>query len=258
MELTYSRYLQIDQLLDLQVPQSDPAEHDEMLFIIIHQAYELWFKQIMHEFSRADACFRENDLHGAIHTFKRARSIMKLLVSQMDVLETMTPMSFTSFRDRLDTASGFQSVQYRQFEFYLGYKRADMLRYHPEPIQQELQKSLEAPTLYDAFYQFLVKQGIELPAALLERDLTTPIEPNDAVQEGLLSLYKRAPEVVILLEMMTDFDEGLMEWRYRHVMLVKRTIGAKKGTGGSLGVEFLKKSLFKPSFPDLWEIRHEL
>lgn len=258
MELTYSKYLQLDELLNLQEPQSKPPEHDEMLFIIIHQAYELWFKQVMHEFGRVEECFARDDLFGAIHTFKRLRSVMKLLVAQMDVLETMTPMSFTSFRDRLDTASGFQSVQYRELEFLLGYKRADMLRYHPEPVQRKLEERLNAPAFYDHFYRFLVKRGVEVPQALLERDVTAPIEGDPQVQRGLLELYRSSPELGILLELMTDFDEGLMEWRYRHVMLVKRTIGSKHGTGGSLGVEFLKKSLFKPSFPDLWDIRHEL
>ena len=260
MELTYERYLQLPKLLELQEPQSSPPEHDEMLFIVIHQAYELWFKQLKHEFAKINRDFTSNDLYGAIHTFKRCRTIMKILVEQIDILETMTPMSFTSFRDRLDTASGFQSVQFREFEFSLGYKRPDMLRYHTEgsPARAVLERCLAERTVIDFFYDFLAHRGVAIPAEIKNRDLSEPNGPNEAVQDGIWELYKNEPSVGILLELMTDFDEGFQEWRYRHVMLVARTIGEKKGTGGSLGVPFLKKSLFMPLFADLWAIRHRL
>jgi tryptophan 2,3-dioxygenase len=260
MTLTYSSYLHLDQLLSLQVPRSTPPEHDEMIFIISHQAYELWFKLQLHELEKIRDDFRSNHLYGAIATFKRVRTIMKVMVEQIDILETLTPMSFNSFRDRLETASGFQSSQFREFEFLLGYKRADMLRYQQAgtPAYERLVRRLQEPSIMDAFYDFLEQRGVTIPAALRQRDPTLPTEPNEVVEEGVLQLYKKQPNLEILFELMTDFDEGFQEWRYRHIKLVERSIGSKKGTGGSLGVEFLKKSLFHPVFPDLWAIRHKL
>jgi tryptophan 2,3-dioxygenase len=260
MSLTYATYLHLDQLLALQVPRSSPPEHDEMLFIISHQAYELWFKLQLHELAKIRDDFRANHLYGAITTFKRVRTIMKVMVEQIDILETLTPMSFNSFRDRLENASGFQSSQFREFEFLLGYKRADMLRFQPSgtPVYDRLVRRLHEPSVVDAFYDFLEQRGVSIPPALRQRDPTLATEPNDVVEEGILRLYKSQPELEILFELMTDFDEGLQEWRYRHIKLVERSIGSKKGTGGSLGVEFLKKSLFHPIFPDLWAIRHKL
>jgi len=258
--LTYANYLDLEKLLTLQNPRSTPAEHDEMLFIIIHQTYELWFKQLLHEFEKIKADFSAGDLFGAIHSFKRTRTIMKTLVGQLDILETMTPSSFSSFRDRLETASGFQSVQYRELEFLLGYKRASTLTYvKPDfPGADRLQQRLQERTVIDHFYDFLQARGATIPDEVKNRDITKPNEPNEQVQREILKLYKTSPEVTILFELMTDFDEGLQEWRYRHIKLVERTIGAKKGTGGSPGVPFLKQSLFKPIFADLWAIRHEM
>ncbi|MBW7905363.1 MAG: tryptophan 2,3-dioxygenase [Phycisphaerae bacterium] len=260
MALTYASYLELDTLLGLQQPRSEPSEHDEMLFIVIHQTYELWFKQLLHEFEKTKRDFSAGDLYGAIHTFKRCRTIMKTLVAQLDILETMTPMSFTSFRDRLETASGFQSVQFRELEFVLGWKRPDTLRYYAAipGATETLRRRLEERSVYDHFYDFLAGRGVAIPAALRDKDVRLAVQPDAQVQAGLLRLYKAAPELAILFELMTDFDEGQQEWRYRHVKLVERTIGNKKGTGGSPGVEFLKRSLFIPAFPDLWAIRHEL
>jgi tryptophan 2,3-dioxygenase len=260
MELTYAGYLKLDQFLNLQVPRSNPPEHDEMIFIISHQAYELWFKLQLHELEKIRQDFRDNHLYGAIATFKRVRTIMKVMVEQVDILETMTPRSFNSFRDRLETASGFQSSQFREFEFLLGYKRADMLRFHPPgtPAHEALGRRLREPSVMDAFYDFLAQHGVTIPETLRRRDPSLPTEPNAIVEEGILRLYQTQPDLEILFELMTDFDEGFQEWRYRHIKLVERTIGSKKGTGGSLGVEFLKKSLFLPIFPDLWAIRHKL
>jgi tryptophan 2,3-dioxygenase len=260
MPLTYTDYLQLDKLLDLQRARSDPPEHDETLFIVIHQVYELWFKLLLHEVEKIQRDFSSNDLYGAIHTLKRIRTVMKTLVGQLDILETMTPMSFTSFRDRLDTASGFQSVQYRELEFVLGYKRPAMLKYQDAdaPRYAELKRRLDEPSLVDHFHGFLEHLGVTLPDELRHKEVTRATEPNPAVQDALLDLYRRKPDVAILFELMTDFDEGLQEWRYRHVKVVERTIGSKRGTGGSPGVAFLKESLFKPIFPDLWAIRHRL
>lgn len=243
-DLTYASYLKLSELLKLQTPRSEPPEHDEMLFIVIHQVYELWFLEILHEIDKVMRDFSAGDHWGAIHTLKRVRMILKTAVGQLDVLETMTPMSFASFRDRLETASGFQSYQFRELEYVLGYRRPELLKYHPEgsEARARLERRLSEPSLLDRFDEFLAHHGVE---------------PGSR-QEGLLRLYRSRPDLAILFELMTDIDEGMQEWRYRHVKLVERTIGAKKGTGGSLGVAFLKESLFKPFFPDLWAIRHEL
>ena len=172
--LTYSSYLHLDELLSLQQPRSDPPEHDEMIFLVTHQAYELWFKLQLHELEKIQRDFRANHLYGAIATFKRVRTIMKVMVEQVDILETLTPMSFSSFRDRLETASGFQSVQFREFEFLLGYKRADMLRFHqPGAADHErLVRRLNEPSVVDCFYDFLEQRGVVIPAALRARDVT--------------------------------------------------------------------------------------
>jgi tryptophan 2,3-dioxygenase len=260
MDLTYATYLKLDQLLGLQVPRSHPEEHDELLFIISHQAYELWFKLQLHELEKIRRDFSTNHLYGAIATFKRGRTIMKVMVEQIDILETLTPMSFNSFRDRLETASGFQSSQFREFEFLLGYKRPELLRYQEPntPAYERVMNRLNEPSVVDCFYDFLEQHGVTIPTELRTRDRSLPTVANEVVEEGILRLYKIQPDLEILFELMTDFDEGFQEWRYRHIKLVERSIGSKKGTGGSLGVEFLKKSLFLPIFPDLWAIRHKL
>lgn len=260
MEQTYATYLKLDELLELQQPRSQPPEHDEMLFIIVHQAYELWFKLLLHEFDKVKLDLTANHLHEAIATFKRVRTIMKVMVEQVDIVETLTPMSFQSFRDRLEHASGFQSSQFRELEFVLGYKRADMLRYQKAgtPGHARVVQRLHERSVIDCFYDFLEQNGVAIPAELRRRAVTLPAIPNAAVEEGLLHLYKTRPDLTVLFELMTDFDEGFQEWRYRHLKLVERTIGSKRGTGGSLGVEFLKKTLFHPIFADLWAIRHRM
>jgi tryptophan 2,3-dioxygenase len=259
MALTYVDYLELPTLLGQQHPRSEPPEHDEMLFIVIHQVYELWFKLVLHETDKLNRDLTANDLFGAIATLKRVRTIMKTLVGQLDILETMTPLSFASFRDRLETASGFQSVQFREFEFAYGYKRQALVREDsPVPDLGPVIRRLHARSVVDHFYEFLAHRGLVIPAELLGRDVTEPTQPNQVVQEGLLRVYHEQPELVILCESMLDVDEGFQEWRYRHVKLVERTIGAKHGTGGSAGIEFLKQSLFKPLFPDLWAVRHRM
>ena len=260
MELTYASYLELESLLGLQNPRSDPPEHDEMLFIVIHQTYELWFKLVLHELDRLKTELSAGDLFGSIATLKRVRTVVKTLVSQVDILETMTPMSFSSFRDRLDKASGFQSVQFREVEFALGYKRPETLKYYNPsmPGYDRLVARLHERSVLDHFLDFLETQGVAIPAEARARDVTAPAESSEAIEEAIFRLYRTRPDVAILLELMTDFDEGMQEWRYRHVKLVERTIGNKKGTGGSLGVEFLKNTLFRPFFADLWAIRHRL
>jgi tryptophan 2,3-dioxygenase len=247
-------------MLALQHEQSSPPEHDELLFIVIHQTYELWFKLLLHELDKAGRDLSANDLYGAIATFKRCRTIMKTLVGQLDILETMTPMSFTSFRDRLDTSSGFQSTQFREFEFMLGYKRPHVMKYCADgtPAYEAMMKRLHAPSVIDHLYDFLEANGVAIPAAARAKDPTAMGESFEEIEDGVFMLYTTRPDIAILFELMTDFDEGIQEWRYRHVKIVERTIGSKHGTGGSPGVEFLKKSLFTPVFADLWSIRHRL
>jgi len=259
MAVTYTSYLKIEELLKLQQPLSDGPQHDEMLFIVIHQVYELWFKLVLHEVDRAKTELSGGDLFGAIARFKRLRTVMKTLVGQLDILETMTPLQFNTFRDRLEAASGFQSAQFRALEFVLGHKRHEMLAHYTEPAERAmLERRLAERALQDHFLDFLAAHGAAVPAALRERDVTRPWEPDAALQAELVRLVRGAPDVAILLELMTDFDEGLQEWRYRHVKMVERTIGNKRGTGGSTGAEYLRRSLFQPVFPDLWAIRSQL
>jgi tryptophan 2,3-dioxygenase len=260
MTLTYSNYLGLPELLDLQQPRSTPPEHDEMLFIVIHQVYELWFKLILHETEKVNRDFSANDLYAAIATWKRLRTILKTLVGQLDILETMTPISFASFRARLDTASGFQSFQFREVEFLYGYKRDHVTGAIPDQEGQRdrAERRRQQRSVVDHFYDFLAQRGLRVPEALRTKDVTAPTQANEALQDELLRAYQEQPELVILFEQMTDFDEGMQEWRYRHIKLVERTIGAKRGTGGSPGVEFLKQSLWISLFPDLWAIRHRM
>lgn len=258
--LTYSSYLKVEELLALQQPLSEGPEHDELLFIIIHQVYELWFKQILHELRGLQKKLEGNDSPAALGTFKRILTILKTLVGQVDVLETMTPVEFSSFRSRLESASGFQSAQFREVEFLLGHKNMQMARHHPpdSPGGKRLQNLYHQPTLYDSFLLYLAANDYPVPVDLLERDVTSPIETSSKLQGLLLQVYREDPERAMVCERMVDLDEGLQEWRYRHVKMVERTIGHKPGTGGSEGAEYLRSTLFQPLFGDLWAIRNEL
>jgi tryptophan 2,3-dioxygenase len=258
--VTYGRYLQIDALLDLQKGRSEGPEHDEMLFIVIHQVYELWFKQVLHELDRVIERLREDDAVRAQHTLKRILTILKVLVAQLDILETMTPLEFLSFRSRLEAASGFQSDQFRQIEFVLGQKsRAAIDRFEPGTRAREaLERRWNELTLWDAFLLYLNRAGYAIPAAQLDRDRSAPIEPSPDVQRILIDVYRRDHKNSEVCERLVDFDEGVQEWRYRHVKMVQRTIGMKLGTGGSSGVEYLQATLGRPAFPDLWAIRSSL
>lgn len=260
MSLTYTSYLEVDALLNLQKPQSPGPEHDEMLFIIIHQVYELWFKQLLHEVDYLQQLLQQNDRTRILHTFRRILTILKTLVGQIDILETMTPLEFLSFRHRLESASGFQSYQFRELEFVLGYKRAGAMHHYPEdsPAWQKLNKRYAEPTLWDAFLHCLGANGYELPAHHLHRDLTQPVQLSPDLHPILIEVYRHQPLLSRVCERLIDLDEGVQEWRYRHVKMVERTIGNKKGTGGSSGVGYLSNTLFNPLFPDLWAIRTEL
>jgi tryptophan 2,3-dioxygenase len=258
--ITYGSYLKIDDLLSLQQPRSAGPEHDEMLFIVIHQVYELWFKELLHEFDRVVDLLTADESHRAQHTLKRILTILKVLVAQLDILETMTPLEFLSFRSRLEAASGFQSDQFRQIEFMLGAKGRQALARFPEGsrARSALERRFNAPTLWDAFLRYLAREGYAVPATYLSRDVTAAIDPHAEIQEILTTVYRRDPKNAELCERLVDLDEGFQEWRYRHVKMVERTIGAKSGTGGSSGAEYLRSTVGRNLFPDLWEIRGRL
>ncbi len=258
--LTYGRYLQIEALLDLQRPLSEGPEHDETLFIIIHQVYELWFKQLLHELDALNATLDAARTMAALANLKRMLTILKTLVAQVDVLETMTPLSFNAFRARLDASSGFQSAQFRLLEFRLGHKRHGVLTHYEKTSAERaaLDAALQAPSLYDHLLRYLHAQGHAVPEALLSRDVSQPYAGASAMQDLLVALYRDDDPAAQLCERLVDLDEGLQEWRYRHVKMVERTIGSKTGTGGSSGVEYLRATLFQPLFPDLWAIRARL
>jgi tryptophan 2,3-dioxygenase len=261
--LTYSTYLRLDDLLDLQTCQSDGPdgpEHDETLFIIIHQTYELWFKQMLHEIDHMQKLLGRDEIARAMHTFKRVLTVLKVMVTQIDILETMTPLEFLSFRDRLESGSGFQSVQFRALEFKLGLKRRNAVDHYPlgSKGRQMLEKRYREPSLWDSFLHYLASKGYAIPAALLNRDVTAPVEPSEELQKVLIDVYRSDIVARDLCERMVDLDEGIQEWRYRHVRMVERTIGFKRGTGGSAGAGYLRETLFKHAFPDLWHIRTEL
>ena len=258
--VTYSTYLAIDDLLSLQHPRSEGPEHDELLFIVIHQVYELWFKQLLHELDRVIELLHGRDVIRAQHALKRSLVILKVLVAQLDILETMTPLEFQSFRSRLEAASGFQSDQFRQLEFLLGHKsRAAIERFPPgSRAHVALQRRFREATLWDAFLRYLSGEGYPVPAESLSRDVTTTIAASPALQTVLIDLYSNDPTHVELCERLVDLDEGMQEWRYRHVKMVERTIGTKAGTGGSSGAEYLATTLSTPLFPDLWAIRAKL
>lgn len=257
MPVTYNSYLKIDSLLNQQVPLSDGPEHDELLFIVIHQVYELWFKQILHETDSLITHLMKPDRVVAVHNMSRVRTILKTLVSQIDILETMTPLSFASFRDRLDSASGFQSVQFREMELSFGHKSEKYLERYEEgsPDHETVKRRYEGPSVMDAFIIFLSKSGYAVPQDLIDRDVRIKYEPHEGLQDLLVDLYRNVPEMAEVCERMVDVDEGFQEWRYRHVKMVERTIGTKSGTGGSDGAKYLWSTIRRSYFPDLWAIR---
>ena len=246
-QLSYGSYLQIDELLGLQRPLSSPEHHDEMLFIIIHQVYELWFKQLLHEMGAVMRALDRDELLAATKHFRRIHTIQRLLEQQIDVLETMTPQEFNAFRDNLNPASGFQSIQFRELEFLCGVRRTETLKYiqTSDAQRERLERRLSEPSLYDKVKALLRRRGF-----------------STGTHDELLATYKeiyQAPEahydLYLLLEDLIEFDERFLLWRGRHVRMVERMIGAKKGTGGSLGAAYLAQTLDHRFFPELWEVR---
>jgi tryptophan 2,3-dioxygenase len=258
--LTYSSYLRLDELLACQTPLSEGPEHDELLFIVIHQVYELWFKQLLHELAHLQGRLEAGDGPAALATMKRVLTILKTVVAQIDVLETMTPLGFASFRGRLESASGFQSAQFRELEAVLGRRDPSMLAPYPSgsPGHRRIAAAMARPNVFDSLLRFLAGAGAPIPEAALRRDPGAPLEPSPAVQDAVLAVYRGDPASAGVCERMVDIDEGIQEWRYRHVKMVERTIGMKAGTGGSAGAGYLRETLHRPAFPDLWAIRSRL
>lgn len=257
MALTYTSYLKTEELLELQELKSNPAQHDELLFIIIHQTYELWFKQILHEIDLLKTEMESGKPWAALKTMRRILVIMKTLVGQNDILETMTPLSFASFRKFLESASGFQSVQFRELELLLGLRHKRMFSLHQQDSLafKQLKKRDEEFTIWESFIKMLQQLGVAVPTPARENESGLLFNPSSETQDVIYTILSENNEIGLLCESLVDFDEGLQEWRYRHVKMVERTIGNKMGTGGSDGVGYLKNTLFQPVFPDLWEVR---
>jgi tryptophan 2,3-dioxygenase len=253
--LTYSSYLALEELLAAQRPRSE--EHDELLFIVIHQVYELWFKQILHELAQAQRALAAGDTGHALRTLRRVLTIFKVVVAQIDVLETMTPGQFSGFRARLDAASGFQSAQFRELEAVLGRRDERVFRHYPPGTEarERIAAAMSRGSLFDSFLDYLRVHGYPVPHS---RDVRLPLEASEEIQDVLLKVYTDDEGPAMVCEHLVDLDEGVQEWRYRHVKMVERTIGDKSGTGGSSGAAYLRTTLAAPMFPDLWAVRQRL
>jgi tryptophan 2,3-dioxygenase len=246
--LSYGTYLRLDDLLAAQRPLTQ--EHDELLFVIIHQVYELWFKQILHEAARLQGRLEAGDEAGALHTARRIAKILKTIVGQLDILETMTPRQFASFRPELGTASGFQSHQFRVIEAVFG--RRDFA----DTSEPQLAAAIARPPVFDSLLRYLALNGHDIPDAVFDRDPRQPWRSDPDIDSVLLEVYRdESTAAEEVCEALVDIDEGIQEWRYRHVKMVERIIGNKVGTGGSSGAAYLRTTLFHPAFPDLWEVR---
>ncbi|GAB3455414.1 tryptophan 2,3-dioxygenase family protein [Actinophytocola sediminis] len=256
--LTYTSYLALDEILDAQRPRSD--EHDELLFIIIHQVYELWFKQLLHELTHLQRKLEEIDTAHSVRALRRTLTILKVVVAQIDVLETMTPRQFTSFRARLDASSGFQSGQFREIEAVLGRRDRRAFGHYPQGsvARERITSVMAGRSVFDSFLHYLAGSGYPVPAEHLERDVRETWKPAEDVQRILVQVYHDDAGPSTVADLLVDLDEGLQEWRYRHVKMVERTIGGKPGTGGSAGAAYLRSTLFHAVFPDLWAVRSEL
>jgi tryptophan 2,3-dioxygenase len=261
-KLTYGTYLKIPELLSLQHALSDPPHHDETLFIIVHQSYELWFKQILHEVDTAVVQLDADRVPEATRLLRRVVAIQHPLIQMVNVLETMRPQDFLGFRYHLNPASGFQSVQFRELEFALGLKNADVCsRLACEPQEMaRLRRRLDGRTVSDAFDALLVRRGLAPSSATERAGATEPTKEEDWRLRALLRVYETPdhPELLSLAEVLVDIDENLSLWRAHHVQMVERMIGVKRGTGGSDGVGYLRTTLPKRAFPDLWRVRTHL
>lgn len=273
-KLTYGSYLRVPQLLDLQHRQSSPPHHDELLFILAHQVYELWFKQMLHEITAINGHLDADRPLRAAQLFERVHRIEHLLIEQIPLLETMFAADFAAFRSSLGTSSGFQSVQFRTLEFRCGNKNPKMLGLvgEGEPAKEAMTAALGAPTPYDHFLRHLSREDnkvFKIPESMLNRDTTQPHEVNEECVTALELLYRlregapgssgeRYYAQFLVAERLLEFDEKFAIWRFHHVKMVERMIGGLSGTGGSAGAKYLKSTLERPFFPDLWAVRDRL
>ncbi|KAF0230446.1 MAG: hypothetical protein FD175_1562 [Beijerinckiaceae bacterium] len=256
--LSYGQYLAIDELLGLQRPVSD--EHDEMLFIIIHQASELWMRLMLHEIHAAKAAIRNGAFGPSFKMLARVSRIQAILIESWSILSTMTPADYLKFRDKLGPASGFQSQQYRELEFVMGNKREAFLGpfKHQPAILAHLQGVLAAPGLYDEAIHALARQGFAIAPEVLTRDVSQSHKPDPSVEAAWLTIYRNPEahwELYELAEKLVDLEDAFQQWRFRHLGTVTRIIGHKRGTGGTAGVGYLQRALDYCFFPELWSVR---
>ena len=261
--LSYGGYLQLETLLSAQRPLSDPAHHDEMLFIVQHQVAELWMKLVIHELRAAIAHLRNDATEATQKILARVKQVQRQLFEQWAVLATLTPSEYSEFRPVLGASSGFQSLQYRELEFLLGNKNADMLKVfaHDPAAHARLQKALAEPSLYDEFLRYLARRGHAIPKELLERDVSLPHKRTAELAPVFKRIYENAKEFwpeYHLCEQLIDIEESFQLWRFRHMKTVERIIGYKRGTGGSSGVGFLRRALDLTFFPELLEVRTQI
>lgn len=259
--MTYGEYLQLDGLLSSQDRLSD--HHDEMLFIIIHQVSELWMKLILHETNAAIHSIQADDLPTSFKRLARVSKIQAQIIQAWDVLSTLTPSEYMEFRDSLGQASGFQSYQYRLIEFALGYKTGHILKIYEKDakLHQLLEREFHAPSLYDVSLQALSRAGLPINPDLLNRDFSKPYVADETVRDAWLTVYRHTDQywnLYQLAEKLVDIEDWLQQWRFRHMKTVERIIGFKVGTGGSSGVNYLKRVLDQRFFPELWDIRTEI
>jgi len=259
--MSYGDYLSLETLLTSQHPVSD--SHDEMLFIIIHQSVELWMKLTIHEILAAIENLKKDNINGSLKMLARVSRIQAQLIQSWDVLSTMTPADYLTFRDKLGKASGFQSYQYRMIEYALGNKNPAMLgpHRHNETLHDRVKAVLESPSLYDEAIRVLSRKGFTFSKEILERDWSKPYQPTDEVKAAWHKIYANPQqhwELYELAEKLVDLEDWFQQWRFRHMKTVERIIGFKRGTGGTAGVSYLKKALDLRFFPELWAIRTEL
>ncbi len=259
----YADYLDLDTLLSAQHPRSEPEHHDELLFIIQHQTTELWFKLMLHELNQAVLLVKSDDLGPCFKILARVKHITEQILNQWSVLATLTPPEYLRFRHVLGSASGFQSSQFRLIECILGLKNPAALKFqleHPE-ARERLQQALESPSIYDEFLRLLARRGFEIPQQVLQRDVTQPHEPCDELRPVFKTIYENTDthwELYEMCEKLVDIDEQWALWRFRHVKVVERVIGFKRGTGGTAGVKYLRDIVDRRFFPELWDVRTEL
>lgn len=260
-DVTYGGYLRLKELLACQQPLS--TRHDEMLFVVLHQTMELWIKQMIHEIVAAQMQIRAGDLEPAYKGLARVSRIQAVMTQQWDILATMTPADYMSFRALLGTSSGFQSTQFRALEYRLGLKDASFLAHHKENSEDRaaLEKALDEASLYDDAIAQLAAAGFDIPRDVLERTKREPYQPNETVENAWLAVYRDTAKfwpLYQLAEKLLDLDDALLTWRHKHVLTVERIIGRKRGTGGTEGVGYLQQTLLRRCFPEIWSMRTKL